>query len=339
MKFLDLNKENAVITKDLFKAVIDKGEYLLGSYLQKLEDIFPKSVGYDYGVTFKNATDALSVLIGVLLKDKKKVICPNFTAYPTAVAIRSKTKQVYYVDVDESLTCNIDDFPRIKNAIVVVVNLFGNNGDLDKIRKWCDATNSIMIEDCAQSTGSESKARVSDFAVYSFYPTKPLGSMGDGGMICFNDLKWKEYFKIIRFYGQTKEEARYIGINSRMDEWQCAIVLEKMKHYRKWNDKRIKIAERYKQHIKGISVHSQNVYHRFPVLYNKREEVVKKTDFPFMVQYDKHITDMGVLKGKRNKVNFRVNDKILILPLHSMMKESEICQIEEFLYKTKNYEY
>ena len=350
MKFLDLCPDNRLARfQKRFRQIEESGIYLFGAQLAELEQTFPPSVGFKYGIAVKNATDALTMLLSELLRKNpdKTVICPNFTAYPTAVAIKNNTDKIYYVDVDESLTIDVNKLPDIEDAIVVAVNLFGNNANLPALRRYCNVNNSILIEDCAQSTGSEVLPRVSDFAVYSFYPTKPLGSMGDGGMICFNEEKLVEIFKTMRFYGQEGDKIAGFGVNSRMDEWQCAVVLEKMSDYRLQNTKRQWIARQYELLMDGfnvkpsncIKVHTNCVYHQFPVLYRNRTKALaelKKRGIPYLIHYPWHIPDMPVLRGIHNKVGFRVNDRIVSLPAHPHLTVNEMMIINKFWIENDN---
>ena len=253
-------------------------------------------------------------------------------------ACRNFTDNIYYVDVDRSMTIDVNKLPLLKNGIVVQVHLFGNNGNSDIIN-YVQDNNHTFIEDCAQSTGSGS-GKVGNYSVFSFYPTKPLASMGDGGMIC-SDVNLDEY-KSLRFYGQKNNDIIEVGVNSRMDEIQSAILNVKMRRFQELNDKRIEIAHRYKKHVRGIKEWSKSIYHQFVVLYNRREEIIKELksrDIPFMVHYERHVSEIKVLEGKYNKVDYRVNDKIISLPVHPFLKENEIQKIEEFLCDYKDYEY
>jgi len=344
MKFLDLNKEYIWYKKDVDLAIADvfqSGRYLLGDQLELFEKEFALLIGVKNAVGVKNCTDAITILVNNLLKINVNmpIILPNFGAYPTAVACKNITNNIYYVDVDNSLTIDTDKLPSsLKNGIVIQVHLFGNNGN-PNIVNYVKENNHILIEDCAQSTGSGS-GELGDYSVFSFYPTKPLASMGDGGMIC-SDNNLEEY-KVLRFYGQLNNNIKKLGVNSRLDEIQSAILNVKIKKFQILNDKRIEIAKRYKKHIIGIKEWSKCIYHQFPILFNNRDIIIKelnKRDIPFMIHYPHHVSEIDVLTGRYNKVEYRVNDKIVSLPIHPFLKENEIQKVEEFLYKYKEYEY
>jgi dTDP-4-amino-4,6-dideoxygalactose transaminase len=345
MKFLDLAEENRLFNDEIqkeFHQVYTNGVYLLGPQLQRLENSFAQHIGKSYAVGVKNCTDATMMLVKHLLKPGMPIILPNFGANPTSVACRNFTDNIYYVDVDESMTIDPNKLPDVKNGIVIPVHLFGNNCQIEKIKDYCKQNNHVLIEDCAQSTGSGS-GKDGDYSVFSFYPTKPLGSMGDGGMICLNDQEESEFFKKFRFYGQNKGRVEFVGINSRIDEFQASVVLAKMNSYQKLNDKRIEIATRYKKIINSYKVNSKSVYHIFSVLFNDREKVIESLNdmqIPYMIHYHHHVSELPSLEGKNKRdVGFRVSDKIISLPCHPYLSENDIQKVEDFLYSVRNQEY
>lgn len=345
MKFVDLNTENQTFKKEIYEElnnVYDSGCYLLGPKLERLEIEFAKKIGVGYGVGVKNCTDAIMMLVKKLHKNNMPIILPNFGAYPTSVACRNVTDNVHYVDVDASMTIDPNKLPDVKNGIVIPVHLFGNNCQIDKIKEYCKDYNHILIEDCAQSTGSGC-GKDGDYSVFSFYPTKPLGSMGDGGMICLNNKDEAEYYKKYRFYGQNNGAVDFVGINSRMDEMQASIVLAKMPKFESLNEKRIEIANRYKKIVKGYKIYTKSVYHLFTVLFENREKIIEQMNaakIPHMIHYKAHVTDFAALRGiNNNEVGVRISDKILSIPCHPYLSENEIQKIEQFLYSVKDQEY
>jgi UDP-2-acetamido-2-deoxy-ribo-hexuluronate aminotransferase len=345
MKFTDLATENSYFQEQIqneLKRVYESGVYLLGPQLEKLEKTFANHIGMNHAVGVKNCTDAIMMLVKHHLKNDMPIILPNFGAYPTSVACRNFTDNIHYVDVDETMTINPNKLPDVKNGIIIPVHLFGNNCQIDKIKEYCKLNNHVLIEDCAQSTGSGS-GKDGDYSVFSFYPTKPLGCMGDGGMICLNDQYESEYFKKFRFYGQSEGKIHFAGINSRMDETQSSIVLAKISSYQSLNEKRIQIAKRYKNIIKGYKTNGRCVYHIFSLMFNNRDKIIKllnEKEIPYMIHYQHHVNELPALRGKiSSSVGFRVADKILSIPCHPFLKEEEIQKIEEFLFMVKDEEY
>lgn len=337
MKFVDLTAEYDLFSREIEKRwtrIKELGHYLFASETDELESTFPRLVGKKYGVTVKSGTDALLLVLGYIYRTGMHIILPNFGAYPTAVACRHITDRLIYIDVDASMTMDVTKLPDIQDGIMVPVHLFGNNCKMQEIMQYARLNRHVVIEDCAQSTGSGS-GKYGDYSVFSFYPTKPLASMGDGGMICSdNNL---DYFRKARVYGINDS---ILGINSRMDEFQAAVVNSKIRYLKKLNRSRIQIAKRYKEIVTGIKVYSTSVYHQFTVQFKNRSKTIRKLGkIPYMIHYEKHVNEIPVLRGQFNSVvQHRVNDTIISLPVHPYLAASEIEQVEKFLYENRKEE-
>lgn len=351
MKFLDLKAENNYFKPQIeerWANIYDSGKYLFGEQTEELETNFPEICGMKYGVSVKNATDALTIVLRYVMQRvtgyKTKVICPNFTAAPTASAIRMVTDDIHYAEIDESFTIDFSKLPDFKDSIIVPVDLFGNQTNREQLYAYAEKNNCVIIHDQAQAAGNDSDLK-GHFACFSFYPTKNLGSLGDGGMICTNDEEFAQAFKEIRFYGFNKQNKvkRFYGVNSRMDEWQCAVINAKLGLFQELNANRKDTAIRYQNIIKGIKINDNCVFHQFPVLWENRQEIEKeltKENIPYMIHYPYHVCDFIPLQGKSQAVvNFRVSERILSLPIHPFLKENQVEKVEEFLYKFKEHEY
>lgn len=345
MKFVDLSAENKHFKENIDKELIDvfeTGQYLLGPQLARFEKLFAAYVGTKEAVGVKNCTDAIMILLKRLYKRGMPIIIPNFGAYPTSVACRNFTDNIHYVDVDESMTIDPKKLPDVKNGILISVHLFGNNSDFNTLKAYCKSHNHIWIEDCAQSTGSGCGIH-GDYSVFSFYPTKPLGSMGDGGMICLNDPEEAAYYRKYRFYGQASGVIEFVGVNSRLDETQASILIAKLPFLDQLNDRRIEIANRYKKIVRGYKVKTKSVYHLFTLLVNNRDLVLKElvqNEIPYMIHYSSHVTDHKALHGNNNNnVGFYVADKIVSIPCHPFLLESDIQKIEKALESVTKHEH
>lgn len=345
MKFVDLAAEYQFFKTEItsrLNTVYSSGQYLFGPQLLELEKRMASYVGIKEAVGVKNCTDAIMMILRKEVIENKRttIILPNFGAYPTSIACRHITKKLYYVDVDESMTIDVNKLPsNIKNGIIIAVHLFGNNCNMPVLLDYAKQNNHIIIEDCAQATGSGC-GKHGKYSVFSFYPTKPLSAMGDGGLICSNvSLDW---FKQLRFYGQQDNKVLFPGVNSRMDETQCAVVNAKLDSLIDLNSKRQAIAERYKKIIKSYKVIDNSVYHQFTVLFNNRDLVIedaKLNDIPYMIHYPWHVTDFECLQGPyNNAVGFRVSDKIMSFPCHPYMSEDDIQRVKNFLYIHQGFE-
>lgn len=349
MKFIDTHKEYLHFEKQIEEArasVIESGAYLLGSQTRLLEEDFSREIVPGMNCTaVKNCTDAIIMVVERILQERPDapVILPNFGAYPTAIAAANVTQNLHYVDVDETYTIDADLLPgHLRDGVIIPVHLFGNNCDMEKINEYASLNNHIVIEDCAQSTGSGSGNK-GDYSVFSFYPTKPLSSMGDGGMICSKDIDNDNHFQKYRFYGQDFKTRviEFVGVNSRIDEFQASVVRSKLKGFHTLNDKRISIAKRYKNHVKGMKPRGRCVYHQFPVRFKNRDEVIEKMNelmIPHVIHYGNHVCDYEFLNSNRYKVRNRISESIVSFPCHPFMTEEEIQKVERFLSDVKTQE-
>lgn len=348
MRFIDTKEEYNYFKKEIEESrdrVINSGRFLLSKETEALEKNFSKLIVPDmYSTSVKNCTDALIIVLDKICKKNPNapIVLPNFGAYPTAIAAANISNNIFYVDVDDTYTIDANKLPDLKDGVIVPVHLFGNNCNMEKIVEYANLNNFTILEDCAQSTGSGS-GNIGNYSVFSFYPTKPLSSMGDGGMICSKNNDDHEWFKKYRFYGQDYKtrKAEFVGINSRIDEFQAAIVNCKMEKYQGLNNKRIEIAKRYKENIKGMTARGRCVYHQFPVRFEKRntiERELSKRSIPYMIHYENHVTDFKFLNFNGCNVTNKISNDIISLPCHPFMKESDIQKVEEFLNEFKSQE-
>lgn len=336
MKFIDVSREYNHFKKEIdarWEKVQKSGIYLFGKETEELEENMKRISGKQNAVVVGNCTDAITMVLRSVLDKLPKntpVVLPDFGAYPTAVAAKSVTNNIYYAPIDDNFCLKGGSIPDFKNQVIIPVDLFGNK---------CyyfhpNAKGSIIIEDMAQSAGLKCTG---DYGVYSFYPTKNLASIGDGGCIV-SDLDLSE-FKRLRFYGQKNGMIKEVGVNSRMDEFQAAVVNSKAGRLDWMNAKRQKIAYQYNE-IAG-NMFSESVYHQYPILFKDREKVIgiaNKMGVPTIIHYPHHYPDMPALRGVRNLVERRVSDKILSVPINPWMTEKEVDLVYKFLKEVKIYE-
>ena len=205
--------------------------------------------------------------------------------------------------------------------------------------------NACIIQDCAQSTDTVRDYSIADVNIFSFYPTKPLASMGDGGMICTDDEVLAKSIREYCFYGLNEDgDTNNPGINSRMDEIQAGIVNVKFPHLDFMNNKRIKIAHRYLKALEGntqittMRPQGNCVYHQFAILVDNRDEFIEQltaAGIPHMIHYPNNISEMIFQTHGTHKVQSPINNKILSLPCNTWMQEEEIELVVNFLEKVK----
>lgn len=257
---LDLKAQYAQVGEAMEKGALEvlrSGAYILGQKGAQLEREVAELCGAKYGIAVANGTDALILAVWALdLGPGDEVITTPFTFAATAEAISIRGAKPVFVDIDP-VTFNIDvDLvaraitPRTK--AILPVHLYGQPADMDPLKALAERFGLKIIEDNAQAIGASYKGRqtgaLGDLACISFYPTKNLGAAGDAGMIVTNDEKLNDRLRVLRAHGS---KVRYyhdeMGVNSRLDEIQAAILLAKMPYIKEWNLKRAAVADLYNQ--------------------------------------------------------------------------------------------
>jgi dTDP-4-amino-4,6-dideoxygalactose transaminase len=255
---LDLTQQYQQIEADVRQAVTDvlsSGRYINGPVVQTFEEQFAAYTGTAHCIGCNSGTDALFLAMrayGIGAGDE--VITSPFTFISTAEMISAVGATPVFVDVDAA-TFNLD-LTQVKAAItdrtkaIIPVHLFGQPVDMTQLMAIADAHALIVIEDCAQATGADWQGQkvgsVGHVGCFSFYPTKNLGACGDGGAITTNDDAIAQKLRILRNHGQPQTYIHSdIGVNSRLDAIQAAILTIKLRYLDQWNHQRQAIAARY----------------------------------------------------------------------------------------------
>lgn len=260
ISFLDLKAQFAEIRDEIVEAVNDVLEsqhFILGPEVEALEREIAEYVGAEYAIGCGSGSDALllaQMAIGVEPDDE--IITVPFTFAATAGSIARLKARPVFVDIDPD-TFNIDE-RQIEAAItprsraIMPVHLFGLPANMDAILELARKHHLVVIEDAAQAIGARWKERnigsLGTFGCFSFFPSKNLGGAGDGGMITTNDSELAERLRVLRIHG-AKKKYRYelLGINSRIDALQAAILRVKLRHLNDWTQQRRRNAERYRE--------------------------------------------------------------------------------------------
>lgn len=245
------------------KTVLDHGHYIMGPEVQEFEEELAKYVGVKHAITCGNGTDALTLAMMVLdIKPGDAVFCPTFTFFATAEVIAFEGATPVFVDSDEATfnICPIDLEKRIQATIaegkltpkaIIAVDLFGLPANYPEIQKIADKYSLKLVEDAAQGFGGSIDGKragsFGDIATTSFFPAKPLGCYGDGGAIFTNNDEYAELLKSYRVHGKGKDKYDNvrIGMNSRLDTIQAAILLEKLAEFPTELVNRNKAADNY----------------------------------------------------------------------------------------------
>jgi dTDP-3-amino-2,3,6-trideoxy-4-keto-D-glucose/dTDP-3-amino-3,4,6-trideoxy-alpha-D-glucose/dTDP-2,6-dideoxy-D-kanosamine transaminase len=363
ISFWSYKKEYKKINRKILKKidqVLLKGNIFFGSELKKFEKDFLSRYRSKYGIAVGSGTDALYISLKALnIRNGDEVITAANTAIPTISAIVNSGATPTLVDVGEDYLMDplkIEKKINRKTKAIIPVHLYGQSCDMDKIKKIASKYKLKIIEDCAQAQGAKYKNKFvgnfGDFGCFSFYPTKILGTYGDGGFIIAKNFKDYEKIKRLRFYGietsnkkniyYNKYYANENGLNSRLDEIQSSILNLKMKYVNNYISQRKKLANLYLKYLDDTSLKlpkpnktNQHVYHLFTVRHSKRNFIIKmlnKKKIGTRIIYPFPINNMNGYKkfkfnNKELKNTIKYSKEIFSLPLHPEIKFSEVKKI------------
>jgi dTDP-4-amino-4,6-dideoxygalactose transaminase len=271
--------------------VLASGRYILGSEVSAFEAEFAAYLGVSHAVAVASGTDAIHVgLRAAGIGAGDEVITPSHTAVATVAAIELSGATPVFADIDpqyftldpRAVERSITD----KTRAIVVVHIYGQSADLSAILSMAERRNLVVVEDCAQAHGATWQERrlgsVGRFGCFSFYPTKNLGAIGDGGLVSTSDAKLAARCRELREYGwNDRRESTIAGLNSRLDELQAAILRVKLVHLDRDNALRAGIAERYDTALARTSLRaparrpgSSHVFHQYVVRSTARDDVL-----------------------------------------------------------------
>lgn len=277
---------------------LSSGWYILGPELESFEQNFASYLGAKHCIGLNSGTDALILAVRTLGiggfnstlggSFDDEVIVPAGTYIASVLGITENGAKPVYVDSDTSTLLMNPDLIEEKigpnTKAILPVHLYGQSCDMDAIRSIASKHNLPILEDCAQCHGaswSEEKCGTAGtLAAFSFYPTKPLGALGDAGAVVTNDDELADKLRMLRNYGsRVKYHNESIGRNSRLDEVQAAVLSVGLKHLDESNNLRIRIAEKYLNNIHNDKVklpqtspQATHVYHLFPIIVDDQEK-------------------------------------------------------------------
>lgn len=353
----DFKKEYKFLEKEINKAVSDvfkNGWYILGKQTTDFEEKFAEYIGSKYCVGVANGLEALQIsLMSFGIGKGDEVITVSNTAVATVLAISNTGATPVFVDVDDSYLMDvkkIEEKITTRTKAIIPVHLFGQMVDMDLLKGIADKHNLKIIEDACQAHGAMQNGKKAgsrgDIGCFSFYPTKNLGAYGDGGAIITNSKELYEKCKMLRNYGQkNRYEHVELGLNSRLDEVQAAILNVKLSNLDKFINKRNQIAKLYINNLKKITqiklpitknnnVHS---FHLFVIQAEKRDsladflkknEVLTLIHYPIPVHQQKCYPEFNKLKLTRTEF---FSKNILSLPIHPFMENEDVNKVSDII--------
>lgn len=337
-----------------FKKVMESGWYILGEHVSQFEKEFAAYCQTQHCVGVANGLDALILALKALnLPAGSEVLVPSNTYIATVLAVTHNGFTPVLVEPDIE-TYNIDPDQieakiTAKTKAIIVVHLYGKVCEMDKIMSVAKKHDLAVIEDCAQAHGAkfkETKAGAfGDFGAFSFYPTKNLGALADGGALTMNTSEGMEQIKTLRNYGsKVKYYNEVVGYNSRLDEVQAAFLSIKLKHLNSINEHKRKLADLYLQGLKSdfikpvVHADYYDVYHIFAIRHPKRDALREyllkadiKTEIHYPVSPNKQVAMRGILDQQQSPVSEEIHQTILSLPISYFHTEDDILQVIEVL--------
>jgi len=358
--FIDLQREYTEISGEIREAierVLKSGWFILGGEVKKFEENFSKYVGTRYGIGVNSGSDALFLAIKALgIGNGDEVITVSHTYISTVDAIVRNEAKPVFVDIDPDMysinVAKIKEKITEKTRAILPVHIYGHPADMDPIMEIAKKYNLFVVEDACQAHGAEHKGKkvggISDLGCFSFYPIKNLGAYGDGGIVLTNNEELAEKLRMLRNYGQLKKYYHdFIGVNSRLDEIQAAILRVKLKYLDEWNEKRRKIVKLYNESLEDSGVitpiekeYARHVYHLYVIRCKNRDKLQQhllkngirtQIHYPVPVHKQKAYLNLGF--NVHLPVTEKICNEILSLPMHPWLNHEEVSKIAEVIRK------
>lgn len=336
--------------------VLDSGWYILGREVTAFENEFAAYIGVHFAIGVGSGTEALHLALRTCsIGAGDEVITVSHTAVATVAAIELCGATPVMVDIDLN-TYTIDP-NQIKLAItqrtkaIVPVHLYGHPADMESIMSVAHRYGLWVIEDCAQSHGAVYESRKTGtwgkIATFSFYPTKNLGAIGDGGIVVTNDPGLAERVRLLREYGWHEHYISNLpGLNSRLDELQAAILRVKLRYLDGENKRRQALAKIYEEALSATSLtlpkctpESSHIYHQYVVRSGRRDslkEFLRGKGVGTLIHYPVPIHRQPAYRDRLRCVGSMVNtervaEEILSLPMYPELTFEQVRQVAEII--------
>jgi dTDP-4-amino-4,6-dideoxygalactose transaminase len=349
--FGDLKAHYLAYKSDIDTAVLrvlNSGYFILGPELKRFEEEFASYLGVKYAVGCASGTEAIYLALAAAgVNPGDQVITVAHTAVPTISAISMCFAEPVFVDIDPHTY--VMDVSKVEAKIssrtkaIVPVHLYGQMVDMDPLMELSKKYDIPVIEDVAQATGATYKMRkagsIGRMSAFSFYPSKNLGAFGDGGAVATDNEEDYQKLLKLRNYGQS---VRYhhdeVGINSRLDEIQAAILAAQLPYLPQWNHRRREIAHRYTAGLTDLLLtpsevqNAPHVYHLYVIRTADRDEMQKQLQergvqtlihYPIPAHLQKAYRHLGYKEGDLPQTELAAK-KILSLPMHPQLKTEEV---------------
>lgn len=333
--------------EESFKEVLKSGWYILGDKVKKFEQEFSKYNNSLNCVGVASGLDALILSLASLnLEKESEVIVPSNTYIATILSVLQNSLKPVLVE-PQIETYNIDPILieksiTSKTKAIIIVHMYGKSCEMDKIIEICEKHNLVLIEDCAQAHGakfnSQNVGTFGSFGAFSFYPTKNLGALGDGGAILCNESIFLDKLRKLRNYGSDRKYYNeMIGYNSRLDEIQAAFLSIKLKKLDQINAHKRKLANLYFDNLKSDYIlpsrndKNYDVFHIFNIRHEKRDKLKEfllknniKTEIHYPVSPNNQTALQNYFSDQKFPISELIHSTTLSLPISFFHSEDEI---------------
>lgn len=363
MQFRDLKVQYEALKPEMDMAiaqVIENCNFISGSQVSELERELEKFVGAKHCITCANGTDALSLaLMAWKIGEGDAVFVPDFTFFASGEVVSFEGATPVFVDIEkDTFNLSVDDLElkirevikagNLKPRVIIAVDLFGQPADYPEIRRIADRYGLLVLEDGAQGfggkIGDKRACSFGDISTTSFFPAKPLGCYGDGGAIFTDNDEWAEMIRSFRIHGKgsDKYDNVRIGMNSRLDTLQAAVLLTKLPKFSDFELSSVNhVADKYTELLKDVVVTPvvkdgyYSSWAQYSILLENKEKrdglqvYLKEQGIPSMIYYPKPMHEQLAFK-KVVTENWEcpntseICERVLALPLHPYMKDEEI---------------
>lgn len=358
LAFIDLAAQRERLgprLKQAIERVVDEGHYILGPQVTEFEEKLAAYVGVRHVVACANGTDALLLpLMASGVGPGDAVFVPGFTFAATAEVVALARAEPVFVDVEpDSFNIDVDSLEsaiamikaegRLKPRAVIPVDLFGQAADYARIEAIAEREGLLIIEDAAQAIGGKAGGRMcgafGHVASTSFYPAKPLGCYGDGGAMFTNDTAFAEKLRSLAFHGkgETQYDNIRVGINSRLDTMQAAILIEKLAILEEEMEARARVAARYAEGLGDVvavprlQAGDRSAWAQYSIVTPRRDALkahLQENGVPSAIYYVKPLHEQEAYRGHPRApgglpVSEELCGRIVSLPMHPYLGEAD----------------
>ena len=354
-------------------AVLASGQYIGGQVVSQFETEFANYIGASvdsgvgsivgsvHGISCNSGTDALYLALRALnIGEGDEVITSPFTFFASAETISMTGATPVFIDIEaHSFNMNVNLIELAiteRTKAIMPVHLFGRSVDMTNLMAIAKKHNLYVIEDCAQATGATYKGQkvgnIGDVGCFSFYPTKNLGGCGDGGMMTTNNAEVAEKLRILREHGSPKRyHHEYIGMNSRLDSLQAALLQVKLPYLDKWNTQRREISDRYTHLLKDANIPNLifpdhclgSVWNQYTICIGagnrndvqtqlREQNIITMIYYPLPLHLQTVYKNLGYKKGDF-PITENICDQVLSLPMFPELSEEQQDRVVSTLQK------